>query len=465
LLARDGPAAVGHPVAPDQVLSLQGAAPAAPAVAAAAEEAAAKAVPELVGDAHALAAVQVHRLFIGPEAAAFQHHRIDAQALQLQRHRDARGAGADDTHGAGHLASFVFLTGVNEHGAAPGWRSAGSQSPHAQARGLERMRVEHGLHVDHAAALHELAAQVLARERGEAAVRNRHHQGLGARQVAPLHQLHAVFVPGFLRVGLGVVHAGLDAVVGELVNDVDDLAVAQVGAVFLEGEAEDVDPRALDVAARGDHLLDRLLGDELAHAVVDAPTGQDHLRVIAQHLGLVREVVGVHADAVPAHEAGPELEEVPLRAGGLQHLAGVDADLVEDDGQLVHERDVQVALRVLDDLAGLGRLDARAAVDAGLHHALVEPCDALERVGRVAGDDLHHAGQLVLAVARVDALGAVADEEVALPREARGLLEDRDAHLLGGARVDGGFVDHDGAGLQVRADGAARAGERAEVGA
>jgi hypothetical protein len=60
---------------------------------------------------------------------------------------------------------------------------------------------------------------------------------------------------------------------------------------------------ALDGCAGCDHLLDGLLGDELAHAVVDAPAGQDDLRVVAQHLGLVGQVVGVDADAVAAHQA------------------------------------------------------------------------------------------------------------------------------------------------------------------
>ena len=73
-------------------------------------------------------------------------------------------------------------------------------------------------------------------------------------------------------------------------------------------------------------LLDGLLGDELAHAVVDAAAGEDHLRVVAEHVGLVREVVRIDADAVAADQAGAERQEVPLGAGGLQHFQRVDAD-------------------------------------------------------------------------------------------------------------------------------------------
>jgi hypothetical protein len=252
--------------------------------------------------------------------------------------------------------------------------------------------------------------------------------------------------------------------IGQFVDDVDDLGVAQVATVFLEGEAQHVDLGTLDIAAAGNHVLDGLLGNELAHAVVDAAAGQDDLRVVAQHLGLVRQVVGVDTDAVAAHQARFELQEVPLGAGGLQHLGGVDADLVKDDGQLVHERDVEVALGVFDDLGGLGRLDAELPVHAGTMMVFVQLGNLLQRLGRVARDDLEDLGERVFLVAGVDALGRIADKEVLLPLQARFTLQHRDADLFGGAGVHGGLIHHDGALLHVAARAGAGADERAEVG-
>ncbi|MCY1559918.1 hypothetical protein D9M68_970020 [compost metagenome] len=72
-----------------------------------------------------------------------------------------------------------------------------------------------------------------------------------------------------------------------------------------------------------------------AHAVVDAAPGQDHVRVVADLLGLVGQVIRVHADAMAADQAGAEGQEVPLGAGSFQHLVGVDAQAVEDQRQLV----------------------------------------------------------------------------------------------------------------------------------
>jgi hypothetical protein len=60
---------------------------------------------------------------------------------------------------------------------------------------------------------------------------------------------------------------------------------------------------------------------------------------------------------VAAHQARTEGQEVPLGAGGLEHFEGVDADLVEDHREFVHQGDVEVALGVFDDLGGFGDLD------------------------------------------------------------------------------------------------------------
>ncbi|MNN96343.1 hypothetical protein D3C81_2153120 [compost metagenome] len=87
--------------------------------------------------------------------------------------------------------------------------------------------------------------------------------------------------------------------------------------------------------------------------------------MVADALCLVGQVVGVDANAVATDQAGAEGQEVPLGAGGLEHLFGVDAHLVEDDRQFVDQGDVEVALGVLDDLGGLGDLDAAGLVGAG----------------------------------------------------------------------------------------------------
>ena len=160
-------------------------------------------------------------------------------------------------------------------------------------------------------------------------------------------------------------------------------------------------------------------------------------------------------------QARPEGEEVPLGAGRLQHCLGVDAQAIEDDRQFVHQRDVEVALGVLDHLGRLGHADARRAVGAGGDDLGVERVHPLGDLG-VDPEVTHDRSDTVLLVTRVDPLGAVAREEVLVEAQTRDALQHRNAVLLGRPRVDGGLVER-GRRASDLAEGLARTQERSQV--
>src|SRR6202042_897057 len=112
-----------------------------------------------------------------------------------------------------------------------------------------------------------------------------------------------------------VVDVDARALLLQLAHHFDYLRVSDVGAVLLERDAEHQHAGPFDVDALGRHELGNPPGDVQTHVVVEAPPGEDHLRVIADFLGLVGEVVGVDADAVPTDQARLEVEEVPLAGG------------------------------------------------------------------------------------------------------------------------------------------------------
>ena len=58
----------------------------------------------------------------------------------------------------------------------------------------------------------------------------------------------------------------------------------------------------------------------------------------------------------PPTNPGKNFKKFHSGACRLQHLFGVDLHAIEDDGKLIHERNVQVALGVFDDLGGLPQL-------------------------------------------------------------------------------------------------------------
>ena len=128
--------------------------------------------------------------------------------------------------------------------------------------------------------------------------------------------------------------------------------------------------------------------------------------------GLVDQVIRIDADAMAADQAGAKIEKIPLCPGGLEHFLGVDAQTREDQRQLVDQRDVHVALRVLDRLGRLGDADARRTIGAGANDAPIQRVDEIGDFRRRARRDLDDVGQPARLVAGIDALGAVAAKEI-----------------------------------------------------
>ncbi len=219
-------------------------------------------------------------------------------------------------------------------------------------------------------------------------------------------------------------------------------------------------PAPLTGRLGGDQQFDEALGDKAAHAVVDAPAGQDHLRVIAGRLGPRGQIIGVDADAMSADEPRRERQKIPFRGGRRQHLAGRNAEPVEDDRQFVHQRDVEVALRILDNLRGFGDFDRRGAMQAGLDDPAIDRGDPLQRLLVLAGDDLDDGFEPVPLVAGIDALGRIAELEIDPLPQPRGLGEQRPAHLAGKPGINRRFEDDDRSRLEPRPDQRAGLGQR-----
>ena len=170
------------------------------------------------------------------------------------------------------------------------------------------------------------------------------------------------------------------------------------------------DPGHGDVAL--DHQLDDVVGDMLAHGVVDAAAGQQDVGVIPRRLCLLDQVIRIDADAVAADQAGSERQEVPLGARGFEHFRGIDPQALADQRELIDQRDVGVALGVLEHLGRFGNSQARGLVRTGRDDAAVKRIDEFGRFRSGPRRYLRDIDQPALTIAGIDAFGAVAHEEV-----------------------------------------------------
>ena len=163
-----------------------------------------------------------------------------------------------------------------------------------------------------------------------------------------------------------------------------------------------------------------------------------------------------------------ELEEVPLGAGRIEDVFGANALFVEDDREFVHQRDVEIALGVFDDLRGLGDHDVWCAMHTDLDDGGVGVGHAFEHIGILTCHDLDDFFERVLAIARIDALGAVAEEEINTALLAADALDDRTADFFGHAWINGRLEDNHDPGrcvLDRVTNGFTGLDERREIGA
>ena len=130
------------------------------------------------------------------------------------------------------------------------------------------------------------------------------------------------------------------------------------------------------------------------------------------------QVVRIDTDAVPADQPRLKIHEIPFRRRCREHVAGIDAKPVKNGRQLVHECDIEIALRVFDDLGRLGNLDRRRAVDTGLDHRTIDIRDDIKRPRVLRRNHFDDRFETVLLVPRIDPLRGIADGEVSPAGEA-----------------------------------------------
>jgi hypothetical protein len=149
-------------------------------------------------------------------------------------------------------------------------------------------------------------------------------------------------------------------------------------------EAQDRDRSPCDRKSCLGDFFDGLLGDVFAHPIIDSSSGENDLGVVAEFFGLMGEVIRIDSDAVSADQARTKWQKIPLGTRRLKHLLGVEAHAVKDQGQLVHEGDIEIALGVLNDLGGFCDRDAAGPKDARFNDLLIGLCDQFKRLRGVS---------------------------------------------------------------------------------
>ena len=184
-----------------------------------------------------------------------------------------------------------------------------------------------------------------------------------------------------------------------------------------------------------DHQFKYLVGHIHTHVVVESSACKNDLGIVAYLLGFVRQIVGVHTDAVTSHKPRPERKEVPLRTGRFKYGFRVNAELVENDGQFIDERDVDVSLGILDDLGRFRHPDAWCQMCPGCNNRGIKPVYSFSCLRGGTGSDFQYPGHCVFFVSRVDTLRGVTAEKIFIELQSGELFEYRHTLFFGGTGI------------------------------
>ena len=240
-----------------------------------------------------------------------------------------------------------------------------------------------------------------------------------------------------------VVDVDVVGVFAKGVIDVHHLGVTDVGTVLLERDAEDKNLSILHKNTFLVHTLHHLISNIVAHTIIQATSGKHNTRKNAIHLCFLYEIIRVDADAMSAHQTRFELYEIPFRSSSLNHVIGIDAHSIEYLGKLVHEGNVDVALRILYYLRSLSYANAWCLMGSIDKHRVVNTIYDISHFGcRTRGHFLYFLHRVEF-VAWIDALRTVSSKEIDVILQSADTLHDGQTFFFCHTRVDGRLIYHD----------------------
>ena len=78
------------------------------------------------------------------------------------------------------------------------------------------------------------------------------------------------------------------------------------------------------------------------------------------------------------YQARTKGKKIPLGAGGLEDFQRINPQLIENDRQLIHQRNVKITLGILDYLRGLCDLDAGCTVHPSGNYTFIKLSNSLQ---------------------------------------------------------------------------------------
>lgn len=163
--------------------------------------------------------------------------------------------------------------------------------------------------------------------------------------------------------------------------------------------------------------------------------------MITDLLRLMRQIIGINADAMSAHKARTEREEIPFCPRGLENGFCVDSHSVKENSQFVNKRDINIPLSVFNHLCRFGHFDRGSEMCSRCDNGTVNGVDSNRHLWSRPGRNLFYMLNGMLFISRIDSFGGVSTEKVNIESQPRKTLKHRNTILLGRSWIHRAFVD------------------------
>ena len=233
----------------------------------------------------------------------------------------------------------------------------------------------------------------------------------------------------------------------QLLDDTQGGTLAVIVYILLVCHAEHQHSGAVQCLAVAVEYLAATLHGVFGHVVVYHHGSLYHRCMEAVLARLPGEIIGVQGNAMPAQpRSGIECGEAErLGLGCLYHFPKVDAHAVAQDGQLVNQPNVDVAVGVLQNLGHLRHGRRRNDVHLIAQYRSVHGGNHILGVFAYGSHHFRRVLGFVNRVAGIYPFGRKAQIEILAALQARPALKNWFYKLFGSAGIGCGLQHHDGA--------------------
>ena len=155
-----------------------------------------------------------------------------------------------------------------------------------------------------------------------------------------------------------------------------------------------------------------------------------------------REVVWINPNTVTPDKTRGKSEEIPLCPSCIEDIKRIDAELITDLGEFIHEGDIDITLGILDNLWSFCNLYRGCPMQSRCYHWAIYLIDLFKTLYINTGDDFYNLINCMFFVSWIDTLWTVSDLEITRALESTFALEYRETYLLSGTRINSRFIDN-----------------------